>query len=62
VVNSCRKLWKLPAICCEASALAEEAELELEELVDDAGVVPDTIGEGVFTPLVLVISVSSLRP
>src|ERR1700743_1810711 len=54
VVNSSRKLWKLPAICCEAIELAEAAafELELEEL-DDEGVVPETIWAGVFTPLAL---------
>ena len=34
VVSSSRKLWKLPAICCEASALAAAAD-ELDE--DDAG-------------------------
>jgi hypothetical protein len=35
-----RKLWKLPAICCEASALLSEA--ELDELPAGRGVVPET--------------------
>src|ERR1700761_6090713 len=46
VVRSCRKLWKLPAICCEASALVAAA----PDVVDDpAGgvVVPEKIGEAV---------------
>src|ERR1700726_3586436 len=43
VVRSVRKLWKLPAICCEASALLSEAD-ELDELAAGRGVVPETIG------------------
>src|ERR1700734_98461 len=43
VVSNCRKLWKLPAICEEASALEAAAADELEEDVPDgSGVVPDT--------------------
>src|SRR6201995_1177276 len=37
VVKSCRKVWKLPAICCEASALVP---FELEPA--GSGVLPDT--------------------
>src|SRR6201996_4483657 len=46
VVRSCRKLWKLPAICCEAIALVADAEDDDED--DDTGVVvPEKIGEAV---------------
>src|SRR5580698_6877497 len=50
VVKSSRKLWKLPAICCDASAFAPEAALDVD---DDpvCGVVPETTD--------VVISVSS---
>src|ERR1700759_4363208 len=40
VVSRVRKLWKLPAICCEASALADEADDELDD-DDETGVVPE---------------------
>src|SRR6201999_201681 len=49
VVKSSRKLWKLPAICCEASAFALDAVLDDDE--DVCGVVPETTD--------VVISVSS---
>src|ERR1700691_3848393 len=44
VVSSVRKLWKLPAICEDASALAAAAELAADEDEDEAGgvVVADT--------------------
>src|ERR1035441_3483343 len=44
VVSRVRKLWKLPAICWVASALAAAAELDEDE--DEAGcdVVPETTG------------------
>src|SRR6202163_2680595 len=45
VVSRVRKLWKLPAICWVASALAAAAD-ELDEDEDEAGceVVPETTG------------------
>ena len=57
VVSSVRKLWKLPAICCEASALAAAAD-ELDEEEAGSGVVPETIGLAVLAAAV-VMSVSS---
>src|SRR6201995_3408672 len=41
VVRSCRKVWKLPAICCDAS---EFVSLAVDEPAG-SGVVPDTTGE-----------------
>src|ERR1700754_474602 len=58
VVSRVRKLWKLPAICCDASALADEAAEEEPDDEAGSGVVPETIGEAVFAALV-VMSVSS---
>src|ERR1700733_12480579 len=58
VVSSCRKLWKLPAICCEASALVPAA-VELDEDPAGKGVVPETIGEALLAAAVVVITVSS---
>src|ERR1700683_5524991 len=57
VVSRVRKLWKLPAICWVASALAAAAD-EVDEDEDEAGcdVVPETT-EGAM--LVVVMSVSS---
>src|SRR3984893_6147368 len=56
VVSSVRKLWKLPAICCDANALVPAA----DELDEEAGsaVVPETIGLAVVAAGV-VMSVSS---
>src|SRR6185437_1981929 len=58
VVSSCRKLWKLPAICCEAIALVAAAEDVVEEPAGGV-VVPETIGEGVLAAAVVVMAVSS---
>src|ERR1700722_6598054 len=58
VVSSVRKLWKLPAICEDASALAAAAELAADEDEDEAGggVVADPT-EG--ATLVVAMTVSS---
>src|ERR1700759_4502002 len=58
VVSSCRKLWKLPAICCEASALVAAAE-DVDDDPAGNGVVPETIGEAVLAAAVVVMAVSS---
>src|ERR1700744_1752299 len=58
VVSSCRKLWKLPAICCEASALVAAAE-DVDEDPAGKGVVPETIGEAVLAAAGVVMAVSS---
>src|ERR1700744_3539533 len=55
VVSSCRKLWKLPAICVLASALADAAELELDELDELVAVTPDTTGLEVLTEFVAIL-------
>src|ERR1700749_3279779 len=55
VVRSCRKLWKLPAICCEARALAEDAdELEDDDELDGV-VVPETTGLAVVAEGVVMV-------
>src|SRR5579863_5482527 len=60
VVRSCRKLWKLPAICVFASALAAAAELLFEE--DGIVVVPETTdGEVVAAAVVMFFSSNSLH-
>src|ERR1700744_660662 len=58
VVNSSRKLWKLPAICCEASALVAAAE-EVDDDPAGNGVVPETIGEALLAAVVVVMALSS---
>src|SRR5580658_10189663 len=55
VVSRVRKLWKLPAICCEASALVAADEFDEDEV--GRGVVPETTGLEV--PAAVVMSVSS---
>src|SRR5579872_5194563 len=52
VVSSCRKLWKLPAICVLASALAAAAELP-DEFVGNV-VVPETTGLDVVAAVVVI--------
>src|SRR6201996_7380567 len=60
VVSRVRKLWKLPAICCDASALADEADEEDPDEEAGSGVVPETTVEpALAAPTVVVMSVSS---
>ena len=57
VVSRVRKLWKLPAICCEASELAAAADA-LDEDETGSGVEPETIELAVFA-VAAVMSFSS---
>src|SRR6516225_4009446 len=59
VVKSCKKLWKLPAICCEASALAASADELDDDEEEDWGVVPETTGLALVAAPTAAMSLSS---